>query len=358
MNNVICVKIQVLFHFIVGVGRFLSTTISIRLPSESHSPPSHYSYRHRSTILSPRIWRRILPVTLLFILAVESYRFFIASQPPPPPPATIPPEDDIFDLGPPLPDIKNLVVVGCHAIWKGGPTHGRNESEWVMQPFQRGREEQETFIAHVTAGVEAAKKDPNSLLVFSGGETRVGVGPRMEAPSYFELAVARGLLTDALLNRTTTEIGALDSFQNLLFSVMRFHELTGIYPQKITVVSYAFKKRRYIDLHRRAIRFPVERFTYLGIDPPFKDPGERESVMSGEQNNAVTLWNKDPYACKEEGLRGKRRGRNLGRRHWGYRESAGPEVLGLLGWCDRGGRNGEWFEGRLPWTELERDERP
>jgi hypothetical protein len=124
-------------------------------------------------------------VTLLFILAVESYRFFIASQPPPPPPSITPPADDIFDLGPPLSNLENLVVVGCHAIWKGGPTQGRNESEWVMQDFQRGRDEQQTLFAHVAAGVEAASKDPSSLLVFSGGETRVGVGPRMEAPSYF-----------------------------------------------------------------------------------------------------------------------------------------------------------------------------
>jgi len=123
-------------------------------------------------------------------------------------------------------------------------------------------------------------------------------------------------------------------------------------------VSYAFKKRRYIELHRRAIRFPVERFSYVGIDPIFRNAAEVEAFMAGEQNNAVTLWEKDPYACREGGLRSKRRERNLGRRYWAYRESAGPEVLKLLGWCDRGGRSGEWFEGRLPWTELPRDERP
>lgn len=158
--------------------------VSIRLPSESHSP-QHYSYRHRSSaVLSPRLWRRILALALLFVLAVESYRLALAQSPPVPP---VPPPDDMFDLGRPQlpPDMAHLVVVACHAIWKGGPTQGRNESEWVLEPFQRGTVPQDTFAAHIEAGVRAARQDPRALLVFSGGESRAGVGPRMEATSYF-----------------------------------------------------------------------------------------------------------------------------------------------------------------------------
>lgn len=176
--------------------------VSIRLPSESHSPPPHYSYRHRSSVLSPRLWRRILPLALLFVLAVESYRLILAQslsrasprtplaatpQPLPVPPAPPPHDDSMFDLGRPQlpPDMAHLVVVACHAIWKGGPTQGRNESEWVLEPFQRGTAAQDTFAAHIEAGVRAARQDPRALLVFSGGESRAGVGPRMEATSYF-----------------------------------------------------------------------------------------------------------------------------------------------------------------------------
>lgn len=38
--------------------------------------------------------------------------------------------------------------------------------------------------------------------------------------------------------RALTEEHARDSFENLLFSVCRFRELTGTYPQNITVSSY------------------------------------------------------------------------------------------------------------------------
>jgi hypothetical protein len=59
----------------------------------------------------------------------------------------------------------------------------------------------------------------------------------------------------------------LDSFQNLLFSIARFHEYTGNYPAEITVIGYAFKRLRFLDLHRAALRWPIEQFHYIGIDP-------------------------------------------------------------------------------------------
>lgn len=34
------------------------------------------------------------------------------------------------DLGPQLEGLTRLVVVTCHAIWIGGTSGGRNESEW------------------------------------------------------------------------------------------------------------------------------------------------------------------------------------------------------------------------------------
>lgn len=67
--------------------------------------------------------------------------------------------------------------------------------------------------------------------------------------------------------RVTTEDHALDSFQNLLFSIARFHEYTGNYPTKITVVGYEFKRARFDDLHRAALRWPKENFEYIGVDP-------------------------------------------------------------------------------------------
>jgi hypothetical protein len=54
-----------------------------------------------------------------------------------------------------------------------------------------------------------------------------------------------------------TEDYARDSYENLLFSLCRFHELAGSWPRNVTVVGYAFKEERFVSLHRAAISFPV-----------------------------------------------------------------------------------------------------
>ena len=82
-------------------------------------------------------------------------------------------------------------------------------------------------------------------------------------------ARATGLLPFAdMFPRVTTEATedpALDSFQDVLFFIARFRELTGAYPTRIAVVGHDFKRRRFERLHRLALRWPKFRFTYIGI---------------------------------------------------------------------------------------------
>lgn len=101
----------------------------------------------------------------------------------------------------------------------------------------------------------------------ASGQTRPA-STTTEAESYLRVALNSGLIPPEALPflRATTEDHALDSFQNLLFSIARFHEYTGNYPSKITVVGYEMKRRRFTDLHRAALRWPQSRFNYIGID--------------------------------------------------------------------------------------------
>lgn len=99
-----------------------------------------------------------------------------------------------------------------------------------------------------------------------------------EADSYLRLALGTGLLTPQFL-RVTTENHALDSYQNLLFSIARFREYTGHFPNKITVIGYEFKSARFTDLHRVAIRWPDHRFHYIGVDP---DNTHNHNAAQGE----------------------------------------------------------------------------
>ena len=99
-----------------------------------------------------------------------------------------------------------------------------------------------------------------------------------EGESYLRFARATGLLpSDDMFTRVTIEDAALDSFQNVLFSIARFHELTGVYPTRITVVGHDFKRRRFEGLHRLALRWPKLRFTYEGV-PLGSEADEREAA--------------------------------------------------------------------------------
>jgi hypothetical protein len=102
-----------------------------------------------------------------------------------------------------------------------------------------------------------------------------------EGESYLRFARATGLLPSAdLFPRVTTEDAALDSFQNLLFSVARFRELTGVYPTRITIVGHDFKRRRFEQLHRLALRWPKLRFTYEGV--PLRSEVDEREAATGE----------------------------------------------------------------------------
>lgn len=64
----------------------------------------------------------------------------------------------------------------------------------------------------------------------------------------------------------------------LMTSICRFYQITGSYPSKITVVGFEFKRTRFTDLHRAALRFPLQKFDYIGINAPHQGP----EVVAGE----------------------------------------------------------------------------
>lgn len=233
--------------------------------------------------------------------------------------------------------LTNLVLVAGHAVYIGqdylDPEHDRN---WFLQAFQRG--EPPFYIGHIRAGIDLAGCDPASLLVFSGGQTRREAGPRSEAQSYWNLAeYFRWWSTPEVSERATTEEFARDSFENLLFSICRFREWTGRYPERIRVVSWAFKQRRF-DLHREALRFPESRFEFHGAN----DPNDLAGAKKGEAK-AITAFKMDPYGTGKD-LGNKRVDRNPFHRESPYPLSC-TELNGILRH-----QGSTLYAGRLPWS--------
>jgi len=233
--------------------------------------------------------------------------------------------------------LNNLFIVACHAVYVAENFDDPfADSSWYLLDYQDG--EPPLYLEHIRQGVEIAHEDSDSLLIFSGGQTRFEAGPRSEAQSYWAIAEHFGWWEhrDVRL-RSTTEEYARDSFENLLFGICRFRECVGKCPDRITVLSWGFKADRF-DFHRGAIRFPEERFTFLGVN----DPPNVEKAIQRDMKSAVEPFMKDPYGCGEF-LSAKRRERNPFKRQHGYAFSC-PELEELLRH-----QGPELYQVRLPW---------
>ncbi|KAI9881521.1 MAG: hypothetical protein M1830_000084 [Pleopsidium flavum] len=232
----------------------------------------------------------------------------------------------------------------------------------LIAPFQKG--ETPTFIAHIKSGLRILVEQPQSLLIFSGhaplpgslilprlndsrARTKASATPLSESQSYLNCARANdffGFIVNS--KHITTEDQATDSYQNLLFSLLRFKRVTHHYPTHITIVSHAFKRRRFLELHAKAIRWPLERVSYLGIDPP-EEITPRRTLEEGEERDGFGRWVGDLYGVGEV-LARKRVGRGWKGVYEGFLDE---HVRALLEWkSGEGGR--EVFGGRLPWDEV------
>lgn len=213
-----------------------------------------------------------------------------------------------------------MILVPGHAVWRGcgDPLAA---STWCLKPFQM--DEPRYFVEHLRVGVELAAADPQSLLVLSGGATELAAGPRSEARGYFEIAERAAFWGHAEVQaRCVLEQYALDSFLNLLYGLCRFHEVSGRWPERITVAGWGFKARRFSELHRAALRWERP-FEALAInDPPALElAAAREAATRAE-------WAADPYGCHAP-LADKRAARDHFHEPVPYAASC-PELAGLL----------------------------
>lgn len=104
----------------------------------------------------------------------------------------IPPDAQPFNKGQAASRTNHLIVVAGHSTIISGHLEdaGEDETDWYLLDYQKGQGLPQAIKAHIQAGIEEAARDPESLLVFSGGETRALTGPASEGPSYFHAADA------------------------------------------------------------------------------------------------------------------------------------------------------------------------
>ncbi|KAK8219076.1 hypothetical protein IWZ01DRAFT_173631 [Phyllosticta capitalensis] len=259
----------------------------------------------------------------------------------------------------------HLVIVACHAIFLGQPDSPDcdiyDAQQWHLQSFQKPTGtipgEHETFLQHIYAGLSAlayGSISRDSVLVFSGAATALDVTGLTEAQSYFNAAVALTQrlgqghpFAECFKSRTFLDENATDSYQNLLFSILKFRRHFGHYPRTVRVITHAFKTKRFLDLHAKAIRWPSDRIHVQGIDPVSRSVDHAQNV-DGESKRGLSAWMQDLYGMHPP-LADKRVARgwqpsvlhDLG-------EGLEDDVKALLAYD--GGKDGNRpFEGPLPW---------
>uniref|UniRef100_A0A8H7KBE0 DUF218 domain-containing protein n=1 Tax=Bionectria ochroleuca TaxID=29856 RepID=A0A8H7KBE0_BIOOC len=199
----------------------------------------------------------------------------------------------------------HLIVVCCHGIWLGGPSKGLEDSEWLIADFQRG--ETPTFVEHARAGIRLlAEHGRDAILAYSGGPTRRET-QLSEAQSYANIARENAYWSYLILEgQIILEERGLDSYHNVLFSLTLFFSRFGVWPRHMTIVSHAFKRPRLIDGHCVAIGWPLDRASFVGIDP--QGLAGKEDAVEGAAR-AIGEWMDDPHG-RGASLKGKRAKRN------------------------------------------------
>ena len=259
--------------------------------------------------------------------------------------------------------VPELIILCCHSLYiastsRGDPTL---ESAWHLSPFQRSKGqkpgEHETFLFHILSSLLLLHQSRNRWLVISGGCTARDVIDQSEARSYFHACEVLheadhpcfGKLWDEVKGRVLLEEAATDSYQNLLFSILLLRKQIGRYPSHVTVVTHAFKARRFLELHASVIGWPKKSIAVQGTNPPFTND-ELDETGWGEKTRAYEAFSHDPYGARKF-LSDKRKSRG-----WNddVLESIGqglePSIGVLLRW--KGGKSGqELFPYDLPWTQ-------
>jgi hypothetical protein len=223
-----------------------------------------------------------------------------------------------------------------------------------------------SVVSHIETGIVLARDDPKALLMFSGGQTRAHNGPDSEAARYYRLADSLLLWqttktvipqasttgsrndeseedghthrSNTVRARTALEEYATDSFQNILFSIARFYEITGSFPNQITMISYPFKEWRFAQLHMTALHWPASQFHFVGVDfvpIPASTKLSLTGQLQSEQEQrhveveiAVPHFEADPYGCQSK----VRYTKNPFFRTPPYALSC-PELMDLLRYC-------------------------
>ena len=217
-----------------------------------------------------------------------------------------------------MPDNTIYVIVAGHCVVKAGGDPLR-EKDLVLLSEQRDGVHVLLFQQHVRRALRTVKeyreRGWNVVLVFSGGVTRAD-SPVSEAATYLEIARRLPEWNERFADLVVLDERARDSYENLLFGCAAAFAKSQVVPERVAMISFAFKRRRF-EYHAAAIGLMPERlrsgaagptptpvFDFIGEG----DPPDLKGALAGEAA-ALNLFLLDPHGLSAE-CRAKRAGRN------------------------------------------------
>lgn len=187
----------------------------------------------------------------------------------------------------------NLIILPCHSVYtnqnndESDTNAGLASDDWILASFQTEANDHLSFVDHIERSKTLLhKRGDDAILVLSGGYTKKEI-ELSESRSYFNLGLQRGWFDETMLGKSVyLEELARDSYENVLFSLVRFYQAYGKFPKLITIVGFGFKESRFVDLHLKTLGYLGEQVEYIGIGPDFPEKESYESVSEYKRNEA------------------------------------------------------------------------
>ena len=203
---------------------------------------------------------------------------------------------------------KSLLVLCCHGVYN-------KDNFYADRPYER-----DVYLDHIKFAFSLMKNKEYDVLVISGGCTKSQI-EKSEARGYLDWADNEGLVFGNI--KVLLEEHALTSSENLLFSMCRFYQYFGEFPNKVGSCTLVWKKPWQEKVIATALHLP--NFQVVTV----KDEWEKlkkfdnlfslytkdllttcDSVLKNNENDPLELkkdiskrdiWKKgQPYACIKE----------------------------------------------------------
>lgn len=166
-----------------------------------------------------------------------------------------------------------LIILACHCVYD-------KDNNTILAEHPKDRPIYEAQIQYSFKHLEWLKeKEP--LLVITGGFTK-NENKLSESESYIHMAEYLGL---KIPSNVILEKHALVSIENLLYSLYMYHKTNNIYPERIDVISWNFKRERYYYTMEainnwRKLNESWDDFNYYSVGDLTKDL--KENVVKDE----------------------------------------------------------------------------